>query len=147
MRKLLTILLAFGVIAGVGLPSPASAGHREDIKGSFEATGVPFPYLWVVYLVTDPGCGIEGVNYTAEPFEAPGKGTLVVRMEGFVGDWDIAIVDERDRVFAGSWNGSYVTGEEEAAVILLRGEKVKMLACNYLGAPQAEVTYEFLFAR
>ncbi|MGH2730908.1 MAG: hypothetical protein ACRDJI_09920, partial [Actinomycetota bacterium] len=74
-------------------------------------------------------------------FTAPGKGTLTASMEGFVGDWDLAVVMDGIYIYSVNDQTAGAAAEEEVVVPLKPKQTVAISACNFAGAPEAEVTY------
>ena len=150
-RATIGVALTLSTVANMAAPSAAGEKPRKDLKGSFTATALPSYHLAsFAYPTVDYECGLDGVTFTAQQFEAPDEGTLVVEMADFVGDWDLALIEQPSGAWlAGSYRDNFLAAEtyERAVIYLLRGDVVEIRACNYLGAPTAEVTYEFRFAR
>lgn len=150
-RRLVVFTLALATMVNMAAPVSAGEKSRKDLKGGFTATALPSYHLAAyAYPTVDYECGLEGVTFTSEPFEAPDEGTLIVEMADFVGDWDVAILEQPSGAWmAGSYRDNLLSSEahERATIYLVRGDIVEIRACNYLGAPSAEVTYEFRFAR
>ncbi|HWC14146.1 MAG TPA: hypothetical protein VG929_06080 [Actinomycetota bacterium] len=153
MKKLIAVLAA-GVLV-LSMASVASAGKPKKVHDSFGASLLPFPKLaaWGDVLgLTAPGCaaGQEGMHWVGQEFTSPGKGTLRVYMEGFTGDHDLYVVI--DDAYIRSENGQVPVGttdvappEEEITVPLKKGQKITMIACNWLGEPEVEAHYEGTF--
>lgn len=151
MKKLIAAVAAGTLVLSMG--SVASAGKPKKVHGSFGATLLPFPKLaaWGDPLgLTDPGCaaGQENIHWVAEEFKSPGKGTLRVYMEGFTGDHDLyAVIDD---VYVKSENAQVgsadpAPAEEEINLPLKKGQKVTLIACNWLGEFEVEAHYEGTF--
>lgn len=98
MRKLIAILASFALIAGL-LAAPAAAQgkkkKREKVHESFVAQALPLVNLQATG-TERRSCfaGVENVHWVGVEFESPGKGDLRLYMEGFTGDWDLAVVLE-----------------------------------------------------
>jgi len=149
MRKL-ALVLAAGMVLGA-LSAPAVAGGKKPVHGSFQATALPFPKLttWGDPIgLTARSClaGVEGVHKVSHAFAAPYTGTLKATMEGFTGDWDLFITDADGKELIGSYNDQILgdmTVGEEVTYPLKAKQQVNIVACNWLGAPQAEAHYLF----
>jgi hypothetical protein len=154
MRKLGAVLIAGALVAS--LSSTAFAAKPKKIHETFGASLAPWPKLaaWGDEAgLTKPGCssGTEGVNWVAQEFTAPGKGTLRVWMEGFTGDHDLYVF-QGDLVLARSENAQVPVGgttvapaEEEILMPMAKGDTITMVACNWLGQPDVLAHYEGTF--
>ncbi len=158
MRRTLIGLIAAGLVVGsLSGPAIAKGGKGKHVHGSFTATAYPFPKLatWGDPAgLTKPGCtsGEEGVNWVAEPFTSPGKGTLTLTASGFTGDWDIYIfgADNPDLALAKGENAQVDVNnpaggappEEEISFVTTKGQELLLVACNW-ASPQTslEVSY------
>ena len=149
MRKLIALAAAVGLIASLGA-APALAGKKKSVHDSFGATLAPFPNLSSHTSTAKPGCtaGEEGVHWVASEFTSPGKGTLRFYMEGFTGDHDIYVF-QGDLKLAESINeqagATMAPAEEEIKLPLKKGQKVTLVACNWLGEPDVVAHYEGTF--
>ena len=154
MRKLIALIAAAGLVASMS--SPAVAGKPKKVHETFGATLLPWPKLaaWGDPAgLTKPGCtsGQEGVNWVAQEFTAPGKGTLRVWMEGFTGDHDLYMFKD-DVALLKSENAQVPVGgtdiappEEEFSYKMKKNETVLLVACNWLGQPDVLAHYEGTF--
>lgn len=154
MRKLIALLAAAALVASFS--TTALAAKPKKIHDTFGGTLAPFPKLAVVgdeVGMTKPGCtaGEQDVNWVAQEFTAPGKGTLKVYMEGFTGDHDLYIFDG-ETVLLQSEGGQVpvattdiAPAEEEVLLSMTKGQTVTMVACNWLGEPEVLAHYEGTF--
>ncbi|MDQ3939883.1 MAG: hypothetical protein M3238_00845 [Actinomycetota bacterium] len=152
MRKVIAVIALAGLVAVLGA-APATAAKAKKVHGTFGATLAPFPKLaaWGDPVgLTKPGCssGQEGVHWVGQEFTAPGKGTLRVWAEGFTGDHDIYIFKGDVPVARGEEAQVNATDpvnaappEEEITFPLKKGDKVLLVACNWLGEPEVEAHY------
>ena len=132
-----------------------ATAHAAPTKGSFSAQLVPFPKLAAVgdpVGLTQPGClaGQEDVHWAAEAFSAPKKGTLSATTTGFTGDFDLYILDEAGVPLIRSENNQILdqaAPEESVSMPLAKGQAVQIAVCNWLGAPDVTVDYEFKAAK
>jgi hypothetical protein len=154
MRKLFALLTAGAIVAS--LSSTALAAKPQKIHETFGASLAPWPKLaqWGDEVgMTKPGCtsGQEGINWVAQEFTAPGKGTLHVYMEGFVGDHDVYIFKDDVPLIRGEnaqvpvGNADIAPPEEDISYTMTKGETVTMVACNWLGQPDVLAHYEGTF--
>ena len=138
MRRLGFLLLTVALV-GSAFVSPANAGKRtKKVAESFEAQAVPFVNSQATG-TERRSCfgGVEDVHWVAQDFTSPGKGTLTASLEGFTGDWDIAL-ELPDGVLIYGINDQtteMAPAEEEVSMPLKKGDAVRILACNFLGEP------------
>ena len=151
MRKLLALLAAAGMVAS--LSSAALAAKPKKVHETFGATLAPFPKdeRWADAGFTAPGChsGEEGINWVAQEFTAPGKGTLRMWMEGFTGDHDMYLYID-DVVFlrgdqAQVGGTTMAPPEEEIVYAMAKGQTITMIACNWAGQLEVTAHYEGTF--
>jgi hypothetical protein len=153
MRRAIVYVLTAALVASlVAAPAAANRHRRVHVHESFAAEALPFPNLSGVTGTERRGCfaGIEDVHWVGENFRSPGRGRLDVYMEGFLGDWDLAVFDRRGRVLAESLQDQTAgaEAEERLRVRLRRNQRIVMVACNWLGEPgPVEVHYEGVFRR
>jgi len=149
MRKPIALMIVAGLAAGA-VAGPATAGKRKTkhVHETFQAQALPLVNLQATE-TERRSCfaGIEDVHWVAQDFTSPGKGTLKAYMEGFTGDWDLALELEGGLVVYAL--GDQLTGgaaREEVAAPLGKGDEIRILACNYLGEPgPLDVHYEGKF--
>ncbi len=151
-ESLLWVLILAAVALAAATVTPAAAAKKKVVRDEYDVQAVPFAMAGGE-LNGHYGClaGPEGVSKVSRTFEVPFDGIMTATVEGFVGDWDIYLLDE--------------TGEDMLAVAnrgvsnlevsipdtfkhpLRRGQKVQLVVCNYLGGPTAHVKYEHKGAR
>jgi hypothetical protein len=151
MRRIIALALAAAAVSAL-FAGPAVAGKSKGkhVSGSFGATLAPFPKLAAVgdnVGLTKPGCtaGQEGVNWVAQEFTSPGKGTLRFYAEGFTGDWDLYIF--QDDLVVGRGDHAQVgqelaPPEEEILLPMTKGQTVTLAACNWFGDPNVTANFE-----
>lgn len=152
MRKIIVLLLALGLLAGA-TAAPAAAGKnkkkkQQKIEETFTAKGLPLPNLSSSTGTEQRSCfaGVEGVHKTSQEFEAPGKGQLTFTAEGFTGDWDLAVVfDDGTIVYSLNDQTAGDPPEERIELPLASKQKVTLSACNFVGEPQIEVAYTYVY--
>ena len=151
MNKAVALLAAGALVLAIASPAMAQKKKKgTHVHETFSATAAPFPNLSMATGTSERGCfaGQEGVHKVSQPFESPGKGTLKLYMEGFTGDWDIQVKNAEGITIGESLNDQIQGGappEEEVNVLLTKGQQVTLIACNWLGQPQADVHYEGMF--
>ena len=149
MRKLIALAAALGLVASLGA-APALAAKPKKVHDSFGATLAPFPNLSSHTGTAKPGCtaGEEGVHWVAQEFAAPGTGTLRFYMEGFTGDHDIYVFQGDVKIaesVAEQAGAAMAPAEEEISLPMKKGQKVTLVACNWLGSPDVQAHYEGTF--
>ena len=141
-------LLAAGTVGLV--PAHAAPKKPKPIKKSFAMQLAPVP---------DPPQGtsctraeLEGVSMHSESVKAKGAGTLVAKVNGFTGDWDITVVDASDdsviEVGSGTSTGGGVPaskGEDTVTVKVKKATSFVVRYCNFAGSPQANGSYTFTY--
>jgi len=147
MRRYLAALVVALLVA---IPTAAPAGPKK-VSGSFGASLAPFPNYSSHTSTARPGCaaGQENVHWVGQEFTAPAAGTLSMHSEGFTGDHDIYVF-VNDIPYARGENTQVPDGappEESVTVPLKAKQKVQMVACNWLGQPEVEAHYEFVFKK
>lgn len=150
MRRLIAFLAIGALVAS--LSSTALAAKPKKVHETFGATLAPWPKdeRWNDAGFTAPGChsGREGLNWVAQEFTAPGKGTIRMWMEGFTGDHDIYLYID-DEVFLRGDQAQVGTAmaapEEEISYAMKKGQTITMIACNWAGQPEVQAHYEGTF--
>jgi hypothetical protein len=141
MRIRTSLIVATALLAGLGSFSPAMAGGKSVSK-SYTATAFP-PSPTNVQLGVCHG-DVPGSNFD-QPFKAPFAGRLTIDMDGFVGDWDLALVQDgaNSAESAQAATDSPMTPEHIDAYKLKKGEAVVIRSCNFSGGPTANMKYTF----
>ncbi len=149
MRKIPVLILLLASLLAPAAPLVAAPASRQRVKGTFSARALPLPLVDPdIYYLGKGSClgGVEGLNYDTEPFDAPAAGQLRLSAAGFTGDWDIYVLDPEGRKLAQSERDQAIRGneaKENLSIRLLAGSRVQMAACNWLGQPELEVSYDF----
>lgn len=155
VRKTITIILVVGLV-GAMMTAPAHANKKKKkkqhkIEESFEAEAVPFPNLSSATGTEQRSClaGIEGVHKVSHEFTTPARGKMTAHMSGFTGDWDLFVTDAEGKELAGSVEDQTAgaPNEEEVSLPLAGKSDFFVVACNWLGAPQAEAHLEFVYRK
>ncbi len=152
MRRAIAALAVCGLVVGASMPATAAKkkAKSKKIQETHQVTALPFPNLSSATGTPTPGCsaGQEGVHKMTFPFQTPGAGTLTVTTEGFTGDWDLYVFDG-EGVVLGRGDQEQIPGgappEEEIVLALKSGTTVDIVACNWLGEPQNEFTYTYVY--
>ncbi|MBK5306370.1 MAG: hypothetical protein JJD92_06745 [Frankiaceae bacterium] len=143
MRTRTALGVSLAVVTVAGAMSPAVAGPKPaPIKKSYTATASnPSPTN-----IADGVCfgRVPGSNHDTT-FKAPFAGRLTVKMNGFQGDWDMALVQDgtNSAESAQATEEDISRPEEVAGFKLKKGVEVIIRACNFSGGPTASVTYTF----
>ncbi len=141
-RSTIVILAALVGVAVLVAP-PAEAGKKKrKVEGSFDVQAIPYP---VTSAINEVGCagGTEGMHKGSANLKAPFDGFLTVEVTGFQGDWDVHIQEASGWTLASGTSDNLTenVGVERAEVLLDKGDKVVIVACNWLGSPNAHVSY------
>ena len=140
MRTRTALATSLVLVAGLGSLTPALAGPKSVTK-SYTATGTPSPTNVALGVCNGD---IPGSNYD-ETFKAPFKGRLTVDLTGFVGDWDMALVQDGSNSAESAQDATAdpQTPEHIDGFKLKKGEEVTIRSCNFSGGPTANVKYVF----
>ena len=146
MRKAIGFVLVAGLAATL-VAAPAYAKKPKHVHEVFTAQAFPFPNPSATTGTAERSCfaGVEGVHKVTVDLGAPGKGTLKAYMEGFTGDWDLAVIVDGDYYYSLNDQVQGATADEEMTFPVAKGQSVQVSACNWAGAPEAEVHYEGTF--
>jgi hypothetical protein len=139
------------VIAAAAGMLPASAAPKPETE-TYEVTApVPFP----VTNATPPldGCwnGQETLTKNTRPLSFKVAGTLSAQVDYF-GDWDLLLFDSKGAKAAAAETtdaGTPATANKEKLVFkkMKPGAEYTLVVCNWLGQPDATVTYTFTPAK
>ncbi len=150
MRKIL-----LGLVAAALVMSAVPASAKAPTSGSFSAQLLPFPKLatWGDAVgMTQPGClaGEVDVHWHAEQFVAPKNGTISATTEGFTGDYDLYLLDEAGTALIKS-EAEQIQAQapalESVTMPVKAKQTVQIAVCNWLGAPDVTVNWEFIAAK
>jgi hypothetical protein len=131
-------LVALGASAGVASAAP----KPKPIKKSYQATaGTPDPTP--ITGATGGNCSptLDTAKHEA-PFDMPWAGTLQVDLNGFQGDWALAILDSKGNKIADHDNDVTEPIDSPSKIVLKVKKKATLTirACNFAGGPTATVT-------
>lgn len=146
LRAPLAVVLAVSLL--LAAPAEGAKRKKEPVRGSFAVRALPYPAASNASGTIEKQPCVHGVylGTSGLDFRAPYRGVLTARSEGFVGDWDLFLL-RGTRIEVGSIGDQLAGGapaEEAVFIVLDRKEIVTIQPCNWLGAPEAEVTYEFV---
>ena len=149
MRKTLALLVMAGLATGLFASPGLAGGGQKKIEDTISLTALPFPNYSSHTGTADPGCtaGEEGVHKVTTPLHVPGKGKLSADLKGFTGDWDLYLLSKKGLILATSANDQTAGAPMEEAISAKFGKMadVAIVACNWAGAPQAELHYKILY--
>ncbi len=133
-------LIALGVAAA---PSFAAPKKPAPIKKTYTATAAT-PDPTPITGQTGGNCSpqLPGAKHEA-PFSIPYAGTLKVDLNGFQGDWALAILDASGAKIADHDNDASSSSVDAPSQIVIKLKKkttVTVRACNFAGGPTATVT-------
>ena len=147
-------LVIAGLVAAVGVASPASAAPKKKpkpITKTYTATApLPDPTNYA-----QQGYSVCAQNvpqsYHTEVFTAPAPGKLAVTLTGFTGDWDLLIMDGAGSELATGGASDVGTpqtpGTESATVkVKKKAAKYSIVACNWAGGSTGTVKYVFTYS-
>lgn len=154
MRK--AVILSAAAVVAAGAFAPAVAAPKpKPITESYTVTALPLPASGADATDTASSCSnpmFEGISITTKTIKTVGAGTLAVEVSGFVGDWDIAILDSKGATIAAGDNASAVgtamsTGEivERALVKFKKAQEIRIAVCNFTGGPTASAKYTYTY--
>ena len=157
MRKALPLALVAVVAAGAYAPSSAAPPKPKPkpITESYEVTGLPVPASGRDATDTASSClnpMFEGISITTKEIKTVGAGTLAVELTGFVGDWDIAVLNDKGEQIAAGDNAAATgtspsTGDivERANVKFKKAATIRISVCNFAGGPTASAKYTYTY--
>lgn len=145
MNKTAALLVGCLTVATVSAaPSALAAPKKKPITGSYTATApTPDPTNFVPGKYPVCAQNVPG-SYDAHPFTVPAKGTLHIDLTGFVGDWDLLLVDA-DKAMIGESGNTPPVNEETVDVSFKKSQKVSIIACNWAGGSTGNVKYVFTY--
>lgn len=149
MRKTLALLISVGLAVGMLAAPGVAGGKKKKERDTIALTAVPFPNYSSHTNTAEPGCvaGEEGVHKTTTPLHVPGPGKLTADLT-FSGDWDLYVFDKKGVALASSENDQIQDGapmEEAVKVSFKKMADISVVACNWAGAPQGELTYKLVY--
>ena len=144
MRRAVALVTVAVALAGAAAPSTA-APKRKPITKTYTATAAtPDPSNFAMTGYSVCGQNVPGSFHT-EVFEVPAAGTLKVSLTGYVGEWDLLLMDGKDQEIGYSGVLGVMGEEELVSVKFKKPATAKIVACNWAGGPTGSVTYTFTF--
>ena len=131
-------LVALGASASVSQAAP----KPKPIKKTYQASA-PVPDPTPITGETGGNCSptLDQAKHEA-PFEMPWAGTLQVDLNGFQGDWALAILDSKGAKIADHDNDVSEPIDTPSKIVIKVKKKSSLTirACNFAGGPTATVT-------
>ena len=152
-RRLVTSVTAVAVAALAVAPAHAATKKKakpKPITKTFAMQLLPVPDPPQGNSCTRPE--LEGISIHSETVNAKGAGTLVAKVNGFAGDWDITVFDASDNsvmdIGTGTTTGGgapATKGEDTVTTKIKKATKLSVRYCNFAGSPQATGTFTFTY--
>ena len=145
------VLTAAAVVAALAVTAGPAVAKPKPITKSYTATApVPDPTNASPQSPYTVCPQVVPQSFHTETFKAPAAGKLAVKLTGIVGDWDLLVMNEKKAEAGSSGNGGYgtpvATSTEAATIKIKKAGTYYIVACNWAGAPTANVSYTFTFA-
>jgi hypothetical protein len=148
MRVRTVAPIALAVLVAVG-PAAHAAPKKKPLTKTYSLTLAPAPDASTTTSCSSAALK-EGVNMATEPIKVTGPGKLSVKITGFTGDWDMAVLSSSG--FALTEGGGTSTpntdtnpGEETLKYKSKKAQALSLRVCNFLGTPQVTVTYTYTY--
>src|SRR5689334_18103093 len=142
-------LAALGIlVAGAYAPATA-APKKKPITKSYDLNLLP---LWEsatdACSTATTGGALEGISIDTQKITPTGPGFLSVKVDGYTGDWDIAVKDaDGAEIGRGSGNDTPNAGPgaETFEMKFKKPEPLQIAICNFTGTPQAHATFTYTY--
>ncbi len=149
MKRTAALLAGTVVLVGIAAPQSIAAPKKKPITKTYTATaGTPDPTNFLG-LATGGGYSVCAQNvpgsFHTEVFKVPAAGTLKVELTGYVGDWDLLLMDAAKEELANSGLTDVQGAPEVLAVKFKKATTASIVACNWAGGPTGTVKYTFTF--
>lgn len=144
-------VLALASALAVTVAPAAIAKPKPPITRSYTATApVPDPTNAAPTSSYTVCPQVVPQSFSIETFKAPAAGKLAVKVTGIIGDWDLLIMNDKKSEVGSSGSGGYgtpvATSTEASTVKIKKAGTYYIVACNWAGAPTANVSYTFTYA-
>jgi hypothetical protein len=142
-----TAALLAGCVAVVGVvaPSATAAPKPKPITKTYTATaGAPDPTNFAMMGYSVCAQNVPG-SFDDETFKVPAAGTLKVELTGYVGDWDLLLMDGAREELANSGLTDVQGAPEVVSVKFKKATETHIIACNWAGGPTGTVKYTFTY--
>lgn len=146
--RLLATAVAAGALAVTAVPADAAP---KTMKETYTVSlPVPFPMMEDVPGMHGCWNGREGASRNSKVITLPDAGLFKADVS-YSGDWDLYLFDASGNILTAaetSETGSTGPGTERIAWKKgKKGQKVTLVACNWLGLKDATVTYSYTYGR
>lgn len=146
--RLLATAVACGAIAVTAVPADAAP---KTMKDSYAVTApVPFPVTEDVPGMHGCHNGQESLTKNSRAITLPDAGLFKAEV-AYTGDWDLYLFDAKGSILAAAETSE--TGNTSAATEKItwkkgkKGQKVTLVACNWMGLSDATVSYTYTYGR
>lgn len=144
-RRLAVTLAVAGLVGAAVAPAVAAPSNNRPSSGSYQATApVPDP---------TPFTGQTGGNCMPTIAQAkhektvdlPGPGNFQVDLNGFQGDWALAVLNSKGQKLGDSDQSTSepIDRPEKVKLKIKSKGKYTIRACNFAGGPNANVKWQF----
>jgi hypothetical protein len=141
LRTVAVTSLVAVAAAGTLTPALAAPKDKKPITKTYTATAPTPDPTPIAGDICDP---LLPSAKHEEPFTVPAAGTLKVTAKHEI-DWALALLDGKGKRLAES-DSSDLVAQEAMQVKFKKKTDVVIRACNFAGAPTAEITYVFTYA-
>ncbi len=139
-----TATLTLGLVAAATIAAPAALAAPKPITKTYTATApVPDPTNFADDAYSVCAQNVPQSFHTAV-VKIPAAGALKVELTKYDIDWDLLIMDGKNKEIGASGSGG-VGGPEVATVKFKKAGVAKIVACNWAGGPTGQVKYTFTF--
>lgn len=143
--------LALAAIVAAGSLAPAAAApKKKPLKKTYALTLAPSPDA-----SESTACSGEtrtaDVNTDFEDIKVTGPGLLSVKVTGFSGDWDMSVWNKAGAQLTeggGTTTPETFTNTAPTETLKYKSKKAQTLTlrvCNFLGSPNASVSYTYTY--
>ena len=149
--RLLTTIVAAAAVAGLAAPATAAPKKPKQVKETYTVS-LPVPFPMSEAVPTGHGCwqGVEAATKNSRVITLPANGVLQASVT-YTGDWDFYLFDAAGTMIGASETdetGNTGSGTEKITFKKgVKGKKLTLVACNWLGMKDATVTYTFTYAK
>lgn len=155
VRRAIPVALVAIVASGALTPALAAPKPKpKPMTAAYSLQLAPVPSPLATGVDGTNSCvddRLEGVSTDTREIKTVGAGVLTVKVTGFVGDWDITVRDgvKLLGIGAGTTTGDPsslgASNTESIAVKTRKATTLRLGVCNFLGGPEADVTYTFAY--
>jgi hypothetical protein len=150
--RLLSVLAAATALAAVAAPAASAAPKKpKQVKASWTVS-LPVPFPMSEDVPTGNGCwqGQETATKNSREITLPANGVFQGQVS-YTGDWDLYLFDAAGTMLAAAESdetGNTGPGTEKLTFKKgIKGKKVTLVACNWMGLKDATVSYVYTYAK